>query len=284
MRSRCVRRWTRLPAVAVVIALSGWLAICAKTVAGDGPEAIAWSSLRGRITVSGELPEIENERIPPGQAICIAGGLGMPDDNLKISPDRGLADVFVILQATAPDASLPIHPDLVAASSEPARIQFFNCRIRPHAIIVRCGQPIEILNRDPVGHLCRIQTLNNEAYLRLMHDSRSEIRFDRVDPVPGTIRCDIHRWMDGVILVRNDPYAVLTDDEGRFQMNRVPAGHWRLSFWHRQAGYLASLETDVAPVDRKGGIEIDVSGARPLDLGRLTFPASEFRKRAEEKP
>lgn len=53
--------------------------------------------------------------------------------------------------------------------------------------------------------------------------------FDVAGPV--TLRCDIHEHMRGLILVVDTPFFVITDTEGRFRLNAVPAGSFKLKAW-----------------------------------------------------
>jgi hypothetical protein len=55
----------------------------------------------------------------------------------------------------------------------------------------------------------------------------------QVFDVPGlvTLRCDIHEHMRGLILVVDTPYFVVTDPEGRFRLNGLPAGRYTLKVW-----------------------------------------------------
>jgi plastocyanin len=50
---------------------------------------------------------------------------------------------------------------------------------------------------------------------------------------PGlvTLRCDIHDHMRGLILVLNTPYFVVTNSDGRFHLNGLPAGDHTLKAW-----------------------------------------------------
>lgn len=50
-------------------------------------------------------------------------------------------------------------------------------------------------------------------------------------PGPVTLRCDIHEHMRGLILVLDTPYFVITDVEGNFHLNNLPAGHYTLKAW-----------------------------------------------------
>jgi plastocyanin len=66
---------------------------------------------------------------------------------------------------------------------------------------------------------------------------------------PGlvTLRCDIHEHMRGLILVLNTPYFVMSDTDGRFRLDKLPAGHYTLKAW------IDSRTTREKPIDLKNG-------------------------------
>ncbi|HRP04099.1 MAG TPA: carboxypeptidase regulatory-like domain-containing protein, partial [Opitutaceae bacterium] len=55
----------------------------------------------------------------------------------------------------------------------------------------------------------------------------------QVFDVPGlvTLRCDIHEHMRALILVLDTPYFVVTDTDGRFRLEGLPAGRYLLKAW-----------------------------------------------------
>jgi plastocyanin len=71
---------------------------------------------------------------------------------------------------------------------------------------------------------------------------------------PGlvTLRCDIHEHMRGLILVLNTPYFVMTDTDGHFRLNGLPAGHYTLKAW------IDSRTTREKPVELKNGQTLHV--------------------------
>ena len=267
----------------------------------EAEEPIKTGELVGRVVVIGQRPPIPVEIIPEAQAICAAGALGMPDDNITIGVDGGLADVFVLLspvdagdQADAMDKTTDTdrpdvgdHPNPANASPEahaqargPTVIAFANCRITPHASIVAVGQPLVLVNDDPVGHQALIQTWNNEVNLQLPPGSETRLRLEAADPLPGQIRCGIHRWMDAVILVADHPWAALTDSRGEFHLREIPAGKWNVQFWHSRAGYLSGsiLVNRRETADEKGTFVVTVAAGEVLDLGELTVDGSRLRE------
>ena len=76
----------------------------------------------------------------------------------------------------------------------------------------------------------------------------------QVFDVPGlvTLRCDVHEHMRGLILVLATPHFVTTDENGRFRLNGLPAGHYTLKAW------VDSRTTREHPVDLKSGSTLHV--------------------------
>ena len=76
----------------------------------------------------------------------------------------------------------------------------------------------------------------------------------QVFDVPGlvTLRCDIHEHMRGLILVLATPYFTTTDENGKFRLTGLPAGHYTLKAW------VDSRTTREHPVDLKSGSTVRV--------------------------
>jgi plastocyanin len=71
---------------------------------------------------------------------------------------------------------------------------------------------------------------------------------------PGLVilRCDIHEHMRGLILVLNTPHFVMTDTDGHFRLDGLPAGHYTLKAW------IDSRTTREKPVELKSGQTLHV--------------------------
>ena len=50
------------------------------------------------------------------------------------------------------------------------------------------------------------------------------------------VACDVHAWMEGWVIVVDNPYVALTDTHGRFEIGDIPPGEYSLSMWHEQLG------------------------------------------------
>ena len=170
------------------------------------------------------------------------------------------------------------HPSYEAIKNEPVEIDNKNCRFVPHALFVRTGQTLKLKNSDDVGHNCHITCFNNEENINLSPGTSVDVTLKNPEKIPGNVTCDVHKWMDAVVLVRDEPYVAITDVDGNFLIENIPTGTWRFQFWHKKAGYLRQLQVPGHKVGRKGEIEVTIKNGETLDLGKLIFPAKHFKK------
>ena len=50
------------------------------------------------------------------------------------------------------------------------------------------------------------------------------------------ITCDVHKWMSAFVIVKANPYFAVTDEAGRFKIDNVPAGSYKLEAWQEKLG------------------------------------------------
>ena len=118
---------------------------------------------------------------------------------------------------------------------------------------MRVGTKIEFPNLDDTYHSIFSYSPAKRFDLgRYRPEERpipSEI-FDKAGLV--TLRCDIHEHMRGLILVLNTPHFVVTDANGRFRLDGLPAGTYTLKAW------IDSKSTLEKPVHLKNGETLHV--------------------------
>jgi hypothetical protein len=116
-------------------------------------------------------------------------------------------------------------------------------RFLPDLITVPVGSTIEFPNSDPVFHnvfsLSKAQPFDLGYYPR--GQSRS-VKFNN----PGVVQvyCHIHANMYAAIVVTASPWFQKPSSDGSFAFLNVPAGHYRLTAWHKIAGFY-KVEIDV---------------------------------------
>ena len=123
----------------------------------------------------------------------------------------------------------------------------------PSLLPVQVGTRVEFPNLDDTYHSIFSYSPAKRFDLGRYRPDERPIPSEVFD-IPGlvTLRCDIHEHMRGLILVLNTPYFVVTNAEGRFRLNRLPAGHYTLKAW------IDSRTTREKPVELKSGATLHV--------------------------
>lgn len=236
-----------------------------------------WGHLKGQFVVSGDLPAISAEAIDKDQGTCMKNGSVPLDDNLVVSKEGGLRDVFVMM-LLKPGITPAVHPSYENVAQQSITLDNLECRFVPHALFIRSGQKLTMKNSDDVGHNCHIITMRNEENINLAQHNSVDVVLKSPDKVPGNVVCDIHKWMDGVILVRDEPYVAISTEDGNFAIENVPTGNWTFQFWHKKAGYLAEVQAGSAATGRRGDIEVVIEADKTVDLGKITVPSKLLSK------
>lgn len=245
----------------------------------EDAKAKDWGTLKGKIIVEGDLPEIQPKIIDKDMDACLVNGKApLKDDLLIDEKSRGLKNAYVMMYLKRGATKPPVHPSYEAALAKPVVIDNEKCNFEPHAAFARTGQPIRLKNSDQVGHNCHIILFNDEINLNLPISQHIDVKFDKKEKFPGQVKCDLHPWMKGVLLVRDEPYVAITDKDGNFEIKNVPAGEWSFQFWHEKVGYLRDLQVPEKKVGRRGEVELVFEDGKTIDLGELKFDVEKFKK------
>lgn len=102
---------------------------------------------------------------------------------------------------------------------------------QPGLLVVPVGARVGFPNRDPEFHNVFSYSRAKRFDLgRYRQGETKTVVFDR----PGYVKvlCEVHKWMRaGVVVVENPYYAVVSED-GRFRIEAVPPGKYRLVIEH----------------------------------------------------
>lgn len=233
-----------------------------------------WGHLTGKIIVEGTIPEVaEIDLSTDDKQYCIDTGQKFTSRELLIGSEGQLKDAYVMMYFGRGDRKRPeVHPSY-DEDSAPVTLDNINCRFEPRAIFVRSGQAIEFKNSDRIGHNCHVVTMKFEENCSLGAGQKIEVTMEEASRVPGIVKCDAHPWMEALLLVRDEPYAAITDEDGKFTVKNIPAGEWTFQFWHTKRGFLKELQKDGEKlVGRRGEIKVTIPDGGTLDLGTLTIP------------
>ena len=123
----------------------------------------------------------------------------------------------------------------------------------PALLPVQAGTRVEFPNFDDTYHNIFSYSPPKRFDLGRYRPDEKPVPSQLFD-VPGlvTLRCDIHDHMRGLVLVLATPYFVMTDAQGRFRLEGLPAGHHVLKVW------LDSKTTRELAVDLNDGATLHV--------------------------
>ena len=226
------RRSLLAVSVTCVIAFPAGLRVDHAT--GSGPAAVG--TLRGRVVVvnpaGGAAPK-------PG--IASLGGASAYEPHERRSA--------VVYLESAPQAAF----EEGGGVSLRASMSQVNETFVPHVLAVRVGTVVDFPNDDRIYHnvfsLSKAKRFDLGRYAKGQSKS---IVFDQ----PGIVRvfCDIHSHMSAFILVFSHRFFAVTDDQRRYEIDRVPPGTYTLVAWYE--GVVRQSRSVTVP-EEGGAVDVD---------------------------
>ena len=251
------------------------LSIPASSVWGyEVKEVARGGTVQGTVTLSGAVPDPKayNLVIFPDPEYCgrISNGNGWRLLRDFLVNERGqVLNVVVLLEGVTEGKPFSL--------SVP-RVEARDCRFSPFTTVVRSGHGIEVVNMDPVMH--DIQAYETSAAmgtrvlfnsplpfnqrhrrgdLHATHDHRpgeSLVRQFQLSKKRRTfvMQCGFHAYMQSWAIAVDNPYYVLTDENGRFFIGDVPTGTYDLRAWHPGIKQVIKKQVTIEP---GGNLTID---------------------------
>jgi plastocyanin len=109
-----------------------------------------------------------------------------------------------------------------------------NFQFVPHVLPVLAGTTVKFLNSDPTPH--NVFSPDNEKYNlgTWPQGETKDYAFTKCTKAPCvyTQLCRVHPEMEGYVVVLQNPYFVLTNKDGHYQIDNVPPGSYTVAVWH----------------------------------------------------
>jgi plastocyanin len=232
-----------------------------------------WGTLKGRFVLGGSVADPTALTVDKDVEIC--GKHKLVAEELVVGDDKGVANVVVFVR----DKKVKVKPELEAAAKDAKPVlDNLNCRFEPHVLFVQAGQDLVIKNSDSVGHNSNIATVKNAPSNTLIPAGGEVIaKFTTDEAVPAQVTCNIHPWMKGWIVVRDNPYAAVSKADGSFEIADIPAEEVELQFWHEKAGYIGEMTIENKKETVKKGRMKKAIKAGDNDLGEIVLDAGLFK-------
>jgi hypothetical protein len=249
--------------------------------AAAGPvlvEPTGWATLTGRFKVNGTPTPDQPLKVDKDQNVCAPpGGMAPVAGTVLLSGDGGLKNVLVFLSTNTP-ADDPDkkweHPDY-AANKEATLAHPFdqkNCVFLDRIYAMRATQTTSVKNSDSVSHNANIQPRSGAKVDNFNIPPGGAVNYKPGGATndPFQVTCSIHTWMQTWMISRPNPYFAVTDADGNFKIENLPAAEGlKLEFrgWHERAGFLGAVTVNgTAATWKKGKFELEL---KPGDTQNL---------------
>ena len=185
-------------------------------------------------------------------AVCGASE-EIPNEELVVNPEnKGIANVFVFL---------PKAPTGYKAPKADKELIFDqkNCKFLPHSLCIQVGQTVKVLSDDGVPHNTHTFPLRNAGFNQTVspNDRKGvELKYSKAEKLPIEVKCDFHTWMKAYHLILDHPFMAVSDANGKFEIEGLPAGKHEFTVWHEKKGYL----------DKKLAVEVKAGESKSVDL------------------
>jgi hypothetical protein len=232
-----------------------------------GPAGFA--SLKGQFVLGTGTVEIKLLDVNRDHQVCAPNGQAPRDNSLRVDDGtRGIADIVIFARRTKhkhESALKPAEPEVVFDQKQ--------CLFLSPAFVAQVGQTIQVKNSDPVGHNTNIQGTGFNQIIPVGQSTPLEVKAQA--ETAREVTCNIHPWMKAYMWFRKDGYYAVTDKDGTFEIQNLPAGELiEFQAWHARATGGLELSVPELKWDAKGRFRVTLEPDTPKDLGKLEVPAA----------
>ena len=157
-------------------------------------------------------------------------------EDVVVGANNGLANVIIYVADGLGDRTFEPPP-------QAAVIEQKGCQYKPHVVALQVNQKLDVVNDDDTTHNIHPMPNNNREWNKTQpHGMPVEESFAR-EEIAIPVKCNVHPWMRGYIAVFKNPYFVVTDKDGSFDLKDLPPGTYTIKAWHEKFGTLSQKVT-----------------------------------------
>ena len=164
-------------------------------------------------------------RWAPRMAVSVTGQVTIQERPGETTED--IADVVVFLEPVGVPAAK------IKMSTTKSSVALQSRQFSPRVRVISEGSKVEFPNQDPFNH--NVFSKMNGGFDTGVY-GRGKTK-DQVFKEAGVypIYCNVHPRMTAFIIALNTPYFTQAGSDGRFAIDNVPPGSYKLHVWHDRA-------------------------------------------------
>lgn len=208
-------------------------------------QMISAGDITGKITLKGTPPPERD--IPVGSdQFCAKNHPTKKTKLYVVGPNGELADTFIYVKDGLTGKTFPVP-------EKPALIDQIGCEYVPYVSGLMVNQKLLVRNSDTTMHNVHpipVAPGNKESNVAQMPKGKD---LDYTFPKEETFlrfKCDVHPWMYSYVTVLSHPFYSVSDKDGKFKIENLPAGKYTIEANHRKAGK-QTMEVEVPATGAK---------------------------------
>ena len=195
-----------------------------------GPATMWAGTISGKVTVDGPTPKqkVIDMSKEPACAKDYPAATPPTTETATMGSGNTLADVVVYISAGANDEG--------KVPSQAVTLDQKGCRYIKHVTALQVNQDMKISNSDPTSHNIHPLAKTNREWNKSQPPGTAPLdaKFDQAEFIP--VKCNIHPWMHGYIVVLKTAHFSVTDKDGGFSLKDLPPGKYTVTAWQETFG------------------------------------------------
>lgn len=241
----------------LALVLGGAVAFSAAAEAGGYKEGKVKNggTISGTVKYTGKAPAPKTTGKDEGACHATT-----PDPTIS-TKDGKLANVLVFLKKVKKgkpftDAQKKVVADQAA------------CIFVPHVALVAEGGEVEFKNSDTVLHNVKGNSIRNGQFNEGVEAKKSLKKTFKKGHDVIQVSCSVHAWMVSYVVVMPHPYYAVTDAQGNFKLEDVPAGKYNVIVWHgsKKTECEVSVDGKSASKQSAAGVKVKVKKGKEVKI------------------
>jgi plastocyanin len=222
--------------------------------------------ISGTITLTGALPKLPPHKTDKDPQVC--GTTPRNSEKLLVGKSGGVKNAVIMVMDVKRGKAMP-------AAAQNAEIDQKKCEYTPHVQVMALNTEISLKNSDPVLH--NIQFFKgDDSLFNIAQPVQGQVTKHLIDKAgPLYVECAVHGWMQGQVVVVDNPYYAVTDENGKFSIADLPPGKYQVKIWHEYVGEQTKEITVAAKMDTPLSMDLkDMLAAKAAPAAAPGAPAA----------